>query len=162
MPSIDVPDVTTDLGDCTTHQHHTKPTHPTHASLHISLNVCHVTSHHTPHPTHVFPCIPNHIPQCLSCNFTPPTPPTHSYASIHISPNVCHVTSHHPPPHYPCLPMHPYTYPPMFVMFLHTTHPIPPTPSHTYPPMFVMLLHTTHPTPHQQPTPSHASLPYPT
>ena len=94
---------------------------PTHAFLHISPNVCHVTSHH---PTHAFPCIPTHIPQCLSCYFTPPTP--------------CH----------PCLPMHPYTYLPMFVMLLLTTHPTPPRP--------------THPTPHHQPTPSDACLPYPT
>ena len=114
------------------HTTHPTPPMPSHASLHISLNVCHVTSHHpppymthTPHITHPpHPCIPTHIPQCLSCYFTPPTPP------------------------HPYLPMHPYTYPPMFVMLLHTTHPIPPRP--------------THPTPHQQPTPFHASLPYPT
>ena len=99
--------------------HPTPPTH-SHASLHISPNVCHVTSHHPPHPTHAFPCIPTHIPQCLSCYFTPliPHPPMPSHASLHISPNVCHVTSHHllhptqayTPPHTssPCLPMHPY------------------------------------------------------
>ena len=83
---------------------------PSHASLHISPNVCHVTSHHPPHPpTPHHPClscIPTHIPQCLSCYFTPPTP------------------------HHPCLPMHSYTYPPMFVMLLHTTYPTPPRPTH--------------------------------
>ena len=133
-------------------------------------------THHPPHPTHAFPCIPTHIPQCLSCNFTPP----HMAHPPHItSPTHPHIPTHpctYPPPHppHPCLPMHPYTYPPMFVMLLHTTHPTPPMPSHTClhisPPMFVMLLHTnhptpprpTHPTPQQQPMPSHASLPYPT
>ena len=96
---------------------------PSRTSLHISLNVCHVTSHH-------------------------PTPPMPSHTSLHISLNVCHVTSHHPPPH-PCIPTHPYTYAPVFVMLLHTTHPPHPCLSmhpYTYPPMFVMLLHTTHPT----------------
>ena len=93
---------------------------PSHASLHISPNVCHVTSHHPPHPPTphhpCLPCIPTHIPQCLSCYFTThPTPPMPSHASLHISPNVCHVTSHHlphptqatHPPHTsnPCLPI---------------------------------------------------------
>ena len=136
---------------------------------------------------------------------THPTSPMPSHVSLHISLNVCHVTSHHPPhtthdptPPHPCIPTHPYTYPPMFVMLLHTTQPTPPMPSHAslhISPMFVMLLHKTHPTPptpshaslhispnvchvtshhpshptqaythtpHQQPMPSHASLPYPT
>ena len=111
---------------------HKHPPHPTHASLHISPNVCHVTSNHPPHPhipthipqcllcdftppTHTFPHIPIHIPQCLSCYFTPPTQPTHpipptpSNASLHISPNLCHVTSHHPPhptDAFQCIPTH--------------------------------------------------------
>ena len=110
--------------------HTTHPTSPmpSHASLHISPNVCHVTSQQ------------------------PPTPPMPSHASLHISLNVCHVTSHHPPqpinptpptnpydpsishhpptPPHPHIPMHPYTYLPMFVMLLHNTHPTPPMPSH--------------------------------
>ena len=101
---------------------HHKPT-PSHASLHISPNVCHVTSHHPSHPTHAFTCIPTHIPQCLSCYFTPPTKPTHpTHAFPHIPTHIpqclsCYFTpptpphqGPHTPPHTsnPHLPMHPY------------------------------------------------------
>ena len=146
---------------------------PSHTSLHISLNVCHVTSHHPPHPphpTHTFPHIPTHIPQCLSCYLTPPT---HTFPCIptHIpqclSCNFTPPTPHRPTSHHPHFPMDPYTYPPMFVMLLHTTHPTqPPHPTHTFPhiPTHIpqcLSCKFTPPTPHQQPTPSHASLPYP-
>ena len=73
----------------------TPPTHPTppipsQTSLHISPNVCHVTSHHPLHPTHTFPCIPTHIPQCLSCYFTLPHTtnphlPMHPYSTLHLN-----------------------------------------------------------------------------
>ena len=84
----------------------------------------------------------------------PPTPPMPSHASLDISPNVCHVTSHYPshttyhptsPTHptlpYPCIPTHSYTYPPRFVMLLHTPtppHPSPHTPPHTSNPCLPM------------------------
>ena len=91
---------------------------------------------HPPHPTHTFPCIPTHIPQCLSCYFTPPTPP------------------------HPCLPMHPHTYPPMFVMLLHTTHPTPPMPSHASLHISPNVCHvTSHHLPH--PTQAHTAHPTP-
>ena len=97
----------------------TPPTH-SHATLHISPNVCHVTSHHPPHPTQAFPCIPTHIPQCLSCYFTPTTHPTHAFPCIptHIPQCLsCYITpptlphpGPHTPPHTsnPHLPTHPY------------------------------------------------------
>ena len=108
-PSIDVPDVIMDLG----------PYHPPHP---MTLPPT------PPHAIHTFPHIPTHIPQCLSCYFTPlpththPTPPMPSHTSLNLSPNVCHVTSHHPPhptqahtPHptpathaIPCIPTLPY------------------------------------------------------
>ena len=74
--------------------------------------------------THAFPCIPTHIPQCLSCYFTSPTPP------IHL-----------------CLAMHLYTYPPMFVMLLHTTYPTPPHPGPHTPPHTSNQWIPTHPCP---------------
>ena len=117
----------------------------------------HPTQSHAPtpcYPTHAFPHIPTHIPQCLSCNFTPPTtphhPPTHSQSSLHISPNVCHVlhTTH---PTHPSMPCHASVHISPNVCHVtshHLPHPTPPRP--------------THPTPHQQPMDSHTSLPYPT
>ena len=82
------------------------PCLPTYPSMFVmQLHTTHPTS--PTHPTHTFPCIPTHIPQCLSCYFTPP---------IHL-----------------CLPMHLYTYPPMFVMLLHTTYPTQAHTPHTTP-----------------------------
>ena len=171
-----------------TQSHTPTPCYPTHAFPHIpthipqcfSCNFTPPTPHHPPipppQPTHTFPCIPTHIPQCLSCYFTPPTPPhttlahtphptpathgfPHPFPTLHL--NIFKVKGvvgplknfyTHPLLPHPCLP----TYPSMFVMQLHTTHPPHPhIPMHpyTYPPMFVMLLHTTHP-----PMPSHASV----
>ena len=100
------------------HPPHATSPKPSHTSLHIFLNVCHITSHHPPHTTH-HPISPTHS-----------TSPTHSHTPTH-----------------PHIPMHPYTYPPMFVMLLHTTYPTPPhpgphTPHHTNNPQI-----PTHPCP---------------
>ena len=160
-PSIDVPDVVIDLGWPYHPPTTPTPPMPSHTSLHISLNVCHVTSHHPPHitrpphPTPPHPRIPTHpyiypLMFVMLLHTTHPTPLTPSHASLHISPNVCHVTSHHQPQ--PYLPMHPYTHPPMFVMLLHTTHPthiFPHIPTHN--PQCLSCYFT-------PPTPSHASL----
>ena len=66
--------------------------------------------YHPPHPP--VPCIRTHIPQCLSCNFRQPTPPTHAtpLATPHGPPTT------QLPPHPPHILMHPYTYPSMFVI----------------------------------------------
>ena len=122
-----------------------------HASLHISSNVCHVTSHHPPHPTHAFPCIPTHIPQCLSCNFIPPITSTHYN---HPPPYMTH-PPHITHPSHPTQPMHPYTYPPMFVMLLHTTHP-----THTFPCINTLIPQclSWYFTPSTPPMPFHTSL----
>ena len=96
------------------HPPHATPPMPSHTSLHISLNVCHVTSHHPPpHITHPSPTPPHpHIPMhpytyppmfVMLLHTTHPPMPFH--ASLHISPNVCHVTSHHLPT--PPRPTHP-------------------------------------------------------
>ena len=162
--------------------------------LHTTYPTSHHPGPHTP-PHTSNPWIPTHPCPTLHLNifkvkgvvglkiFYPPenfshqphaTPPMPSHTSLHISLNVCHVTSHNPPPNmtsppptppHSHIPMHPYTYPPMFVMLLHTTHhTLPPMPSHAsvhISPMFVMLLHTTYPTPpHPGPhTPPHTSNP---
>ena len=127
------------------------PPMPSHASLHIYPNVCHVTSHHPPqpfHPTHASPCIPTHIPQCLLCNFTPPTT-QHDPSSPHQPPTPPHPT--HAFPHIP-------TYIPE-CLSCYFTPPTPPTPSHA---SLHISPNVCHVTSHHPPHPTQAHTPHPT
>ena len=86
-PSIDAVNVVMGVGQATTHP--TPPT-PSHASVPISLNVCHVTLDNPPHQP-----MPHHWPPHMTHppHSPHPIPPTHSHTSLHISLNVCHFAS---------------------------------------------------------------------